>query len=410
MRIFILTFLTLSILLSGMNKSIGQDIPNPNLKINEIGETQRLKFDTLSNVELFKEGLIAHYKIDDSKIDYLSVSTTHIENLDINASEIKAFSFRLGKYDGIGLNNLVAQKGDLLYSNSKIIKIDSSDIKVLTFLKDTITNFLSINELNGISLKITESVVNVLKLRDINVMNIVLDNSVIKKNSQISGRIGGTIFLKDMEFENNAILDLRFLRSKIDGQRIALDLTSCPIDRILIDYRNFKLAFKLSDGDLINSVYETLLDNFKKNGQSESFKLLDIEYKSFKNKRKVPIIGAVWDQCNVLWWNYGYSRERVFFCTIFILIFFSIINVFLYRRLNNEIYNIENFSPLSSGKLSFFMSFKYSLTYTAIIFFKFNVSAEKLKLTNTILLMWFALIYLSGLFCTFFIINAILKI
>jgi hypothetical protein len=366
--------------------------------------------DTVPDIDVSDFLLIRQYRIDKSKTEYLSVSNTHIENFDVYDSKIKISSFRLGKYEGVGLNNLLGEKVDFFHVNSKIIKIDSSDLKTLVFLSDTVSNSLSINRLIGNELSITESTINALKVKNIDVKNIILNNTYFKKNSQISGHISGTISLKDVEFESSTILDLRFLRHKLPGRRINLDLISCPIDKILIDYRNFKLVFEIVDIDQINGVYEALLDNFKKNGQSESYRLLDIEYKSYKN-RKLPLIGIIWDKCNLLWWNYGYSRERVIWCTLLILVVFSLINIPMYRKMNKEIYNIDNFAPQAlSVQSSFLTSLKYSFIYTTIIFFKFDVSIEKLKMTNTLLLIWFAIIYFTGLFCTFFILNALLKI
>ncbi|WP_394772201.1 hypothetical protein [Mucilaginibacter sp.] len=145
--------------------------------------------------------------------------------------------------------------------------------------------------------------------------------------------------------------------------------------------------------------------------QNENHQLLDREFQSFKYRR-IWLFGPAIDWAVWAWWDYGSARERVFLCTIFLLLLFTLINFWLFERLNNEVYKLDNFKPDFRGThfaRAAIARFYYSFIYTAAVFFKVSVKFEKLKYTSPPLLAWFFFNYLVGFFCIFFIINAILK-
>ena len=166
----------------------------------------------------------------------------------------------------------------------------------------------------------------------------------------------------------------------------------------------------------------------------ESYRLLDIDCQSYKYKSD-GYYSLDWFLRN--WWNYGYNKELVIKWTLYFFLFFSFINVFTYRYLQNNVYEIKfvfyDQSQLQKvyQKLEFTRFLRqrkfiqiiwYSLVicfyiiayyiinpmiYTALLFFGVKISTDNFKKFNPLgLYVW--LIYLVGLFCVAYIFNIII--
>ena len=148
-----------------------------------------------------------------------------------------------------------------------------------------------------------------------------------------------------------------------------LNLYKSDISNLHLDYIHFRLYFpKDMPNEEKNTVYEALLNNFKSRGQMESYEKLDIEYKDFKYKGK----GKKWlSKIDAWWWNYGYSKEKVFIHAAFFLIFFTFITFLVLGFLNDEVFGMDDIKykiPLSMKKFrnvdeqSQITGVKYNLT------------------------------------------------
>lgn len=217
--------------------------------------------------------------------------------------------------------------------------------------------------------------------------------------------------------------------------RCQIWLTESDISKIKLNYEVFQLCFPPQTRyEQKISTYEKLLKKFEDDGFKESYKQLDIEYKSFKNKEEGNYF---LDFFLKKWWNYGYNKERVLYWSFGILFIFTLINIRYFDHLQNKVYkmnynfyNKEDFgvhrkrfgssydlifdSPSKLYKnfgvyLWYFISLRFinSLMYTAILFFGLKLSLENFKkFSGGTLYVWF--IYLTGLFCLGYIVNIII--
>lgn len=180
----------------------------------------------------------------------------------------------------------------------------------------------------------------------------------------------------------------------------------------------FHLKFqKNASADIYGPVYENLLAKFKKESKSDSYQRLDIEYREYRAIQGTMLDRFLsWWDCT--WWNYGYTKGRVFGWTIFFLVIFTGSNFLLWRKMqrlyaigeDNRIVDRINrrrvFSNLGNRR-----KFVYSLIYTSYIFFSIKLDFSKLKLSNSSLglIIFFFFQYLGGLICLYFILNYLLK-
>jgi hypothetical protein len=164
--------------------------------------------------------------------------------------------------------------------------------------------------------------------------------------------------------------------------------------------------------DVYTGNYESLLAKFKTEGEQDSYERVDIEYHQWRAAK-----GTAWDRIiswfEKEWWNYGYSKGRVVLWTLFFLGFFFLLNVVLWKQMQ-ELYPISqecNFIDRAEQPVLFQLQ-KYVkiFLYTAYIFFSVKIDLPKLRITNFALVAYFFFQFLAGLWCLFFIFNALLKI
>ncbi|HEC66325.1 MAG TPA: pentapeptide repeat-containing protein [bacterium] len=209
--------------------------------------------------------------------------------------------------------------------------------------------------------------------------------------------------------------------TKLDSGKTVcfIDLTGSNIEKLKLDYGKFNLYWSRSFTSRTEkrNIYERLLRKFQLDGFLESFELLSIEYAEFNytEEAKASGIPFYWHTVNWLdknWWNYGYNKEQIFRNTGFILFLFVIINLILFRYLNNNVYKLdgiwEKYSS-SNGKMGFINKFFCALAYTGTIFFGLKFNYDKIKYHNWAAVVYFYAMYISGLVCLAYLFNFVIS-
>jgi hypothetical protein len=214
--------------------------------------------------------------------------------------------------------------------------------------------------------------------------------------------------------------------------RIALE--GADINKFKINMKNFELIFpestitrltgnvdKIKDTiiayptyDQKLSIYEQVLKKLGNDGFMDSYEILDIEYRRFKDKHAggLTYVGG-WLQD--WWWDYGYAPEKVFTKTIMLWALFTVLNLFLfYRRLAEEVYAIDFLDKIPFTAAAWKRAIKKVLqvaSYTAMVFFWLKLDAAKFKKgavrQHPWLFTYLISIYVVGLVCVGFIVNII---
>jgi len=187
----------------------------------------------------------------------------------------------------------------------------------------------------------------------------------------------------EVNFTNANFTDsTRYDRKSKLNRPILISLSGSNIAKLHLDYLHFKLFLPRSIIDENASVYEAMLNNFKTNGQTESYQLLDIEYQEFKWHNSLWTRYLVW--IPEYWWNFGYDKELVFLWTFVFLVIFTSLSYFFIYDLNTKVYPVDKIPAFTywEPKLSvkkFWQRLWFSLMYTSIIFFKLSLDIKKLE-------------------------------
>ncbi len=165
-----------------------------------------------------------------------------------------------------------------------------------------------------------------------------------------------------------------------------INLTDLDIKKVAIDYSLFQLFFKDSvNVNKKSAVYVGLLDKYAKNGETENYKLVDIDYHNFQ--------GGFFSFFSKYWWNYGYSKWLIFIWCLFFIGVFSLINYLLLPKIyytypllhiNNYhhwVIRHQTFSIKNKKNLRYFTC----LIYTCILFFGIKLELNNLKFINCLL-------------------------
>ena len=197
-----------------------------------------------------------------------------------------------------------------------------------------------------------------------------------------------------------------------------LFLYNTDISRFKLDYFHFRLLLPDStitptlgirhqriSKDEKEAMYLSLLNNFKQNGQKESYKRLDIEYQQFRWRNSWRR-WFVWVPC--IWWNFGYNKEYVFIWIAGSLLLFSLINAGCLRLLNTQVY--EAIDPEKLKDLTGFRKrWWYSVQYTANIFFRLTLDQSAMRFERLGMTIYFFCIYILGVLCLGYLANFILQ-
>ncbi len=189
--------------------------------------------------------------------------------------------------------------------------------------------------------------------------------------------------------------------------KIAMNLAGADISKINLDYSQVKLYFDASatEND-INSVFLSLLKKYQKNGETENYRLVDIDYRNEE--------GGLENFLSKYWWYYGYEQWLIFIWSAALIIIFSLINVRWIGKIYYT-YSIDNITlyhkRLSKSGDKRFMRFKkylLCLLYTSVIFFGVRMSFDSIRFSRMGLVLFLLLQFIIGLICGGFIINLIL--
>ncbi len=174
--------------------------------------------------------------------------------------------------------------------------------------------------------------------------------------------------------------------------------------------KNDNKYIELSDKELVElniTTFEQILEKFKNEGQNESFKRMDIQIRNYKHDhRENDIIETISFYFGKYFWEFGYNKLRPFLWLISALVFFSIINLFLWDTMSKTyILDPENVSfniyPLKNSKrnnvykvvqelliqkgLLYLLNYKnyfWALFYTSSLFFSININSNRLHSKN----------------------------
>lgn len=210
-----------------------------------------------------------------------------------------------------------------------------------------------------------------------------------------------------------------------------INLTDASVEKFRFMYKGFRLWFPPSDTidyEKKTNVYIQLLNVQKKEGFTESYEILDKEYKKLQYTdpdgpySKHKILGYALNWINKNWWGYGFNKELIITNVILILLLFSIINSFFLSHLTTHVYRNEKIKKMIDEQKQrsllrrWFVSLPYSLFYTAIIFFSLKFDMEKLNYAENLNgwkifnLAYFVLLYLGGLVCLAYLANYVITV
>lgn len=194
-----------------------------------------------------------------------------------------------------------------------------------------------------------------------------------------------------------------------DLKKHLIFLNRMDFSKIRMDYRFFKLLFTNSSGveitnDEKEAVYEGLLKNFKDKGQTESYKLLDIEHREFELDKS--FLGR-FKWVPKYWWNYGYNKEYIFLWTLMFIVFFTIVNFFCLNYLITEVYPMSSI-PVTYKSLWWQRGW-YSFVFTSIIFLSLTLKMDRLNFRKRLGAIYLLIIYTIGIVCLAYIANFVIQ-
>jgi hypothetical protein len=201
-----------------------------------------------------------------------------------------------------------------------------------------------------------------------------------------------------------------------------INLLRTDVSKIKLDYLHFRLFFLLNTTyEEKANVYNGLLKNFRDDGFTDSYEIMDKEFKLLTYNHKIEnsnILGKIYFSClkNIdrYWWDYGYSKGMVFKWIIIFILIFTLITYFVYPRLR-EVYLINNIPCEGQLEILYknhsFLKKSYSaFLYTIILFFSLNVKLEKVKWWQPKRYVGYIfLVYLIGLVCLGYAISFVLQ-
>lgn len=249
-----------------------------------------------------------------------------------------------------------------------------------------------------------------------NFVGTLLPDTILFENN---GNIKNEINFVSADFDRSTVSN----KNRLSGKPIYIYLLNSNVAKLHLDYFHFKLLFPDStkntpfnkqhiSNDQKASIYESLLNNFKTNGQTQSYQLLDIEYQEFIWHISSWKRYLIW--VPNLWWNFGYNKEYIFGWTAFFLVIFTCFTYFFIYSLNTKIYVIDKI-PVNEAwqkKWSFKDFIKrlwFSFMYTSTVFFKLSVDIKNLEFKERRGTFYIIVVYAVGLVCIAYMANFVLQ-
>jgi len=163
--------------------------------------------------------------------------------------------------------------------------------------------------------------------------------------------------------------------------------------------------------EIQKTVFEKLLSKFKAEGKDVSYKNLDVQYICWKASHRSWVTKAV-TYINQIWWNFGYSKQRVFGWTLFFLFIFSLFNLRKWDAIH-QTYPVNaiaaGFIPKAASFKNKFKNVLLVILYTCLVFFSLKIDLKNLNTVKLRYTIAFFIEYMIGLTCLIFITGAILK-
>ncbi len=157
------------------------------------------------------------------------------------------------------------------------------------------------------------------------------------------------------------------------------------------------------------SIYEQVLKKLENDGFMDSYEIVDVQYRRFKARHRGGLSWYVADTFQDWWWNYGYSKERVFLWTIGFWLLFSFVNLWVYEKLSNSVYRIRFLDKMPVRRVMLIAL--QAMTYTSVVFFGLKMNIKDFKdgaaSEHPLLFSYLMSIYVIGLVCLGFIVNII---
>jgi len=211
----------------------------------------------------------------------------------------------------------------------------------------------------------------------------------------------------------NKTVDLTRAFPNLALRKCEINLLNTDISLIKMQYGNFHLYIPDSiasdplSKDIVSRTYEALLSNFKSNSFMDSFEQLDIEYKLWQSRYRLPL------KISYLWWRFGYAKWLVVLWTLFILVIFSLYNYTRYMALQ-RVYSIpklqwSNIKFTPNIYINTFKKYFATLLYTGLIFFRLSIDFKNMNFNPMQLVAVIIFQYSTGLICTGFLLNWILN-
>lgn len=199
---------------------------------------------------------------------------------------------------------------------------------------------------------------------------------------------------------NNSGADVRLFGTGDKSKVTVLKIENSDLTNVRFEYDEDFQLYQWPDRYKTISVYEQLMTKFAAEKRQRSYERLDIEYFRYRNNALVNFLAKIW-------WNYGYEKWYIAIWTIIALLFFTIINISFWKILSKT-YKVEPVNDIGNTT-SVILRFCKVFVFTSIIFFSLKVDFEKLSFRKTGPMLYFFAIYITGLFCLFFIVKAFLQ-
>lgn len=223
------------------------------------------------------------------------------------------------------------------------------------------------------------------------------------------------VFLSDIDFSNIKNIDRRIDLTVVNTDTIqdgiktrrGINLTNSDIAKFKIDYSLFYLQFDSSATfEYRSNVYQTLMNTFKLDGYTESYEILDKEYKEFVYVNKNAWLTSSIDK---YWWDFGYAKHYVFYWIFAFVFSFTAINFFIFPFLQNHVYRVNNIETnFRSKRWNLPLRLYYSLVYTSVLFFSLSVKLDNLKYKHPASVAYIFLIYILGIICLAYAANFVI--
>ncbi len=260
-------------------------------------------------------------------------------------------------------------------------------------------------------------------------------NSILIKNSRIDTLdLSGANFFKKFKIENSSIksLDLHHCQLPDTIYLTNLDLSDCQgvVDFRQIDFNNRYKTLILSNTDLIklaipfdrinivvsNSqtyeqaaiLYQQLLKALRDAGLTEKYEFQD---KKFQELRLLHDHHWFLNWLSKSWWDYGYSKDRIFLISLALFVFFFMCNTIFLNQLQ-KVYVPKTFVLNKAGS-SKFARFLYQLPgtflYTAFIFWGLKLELKEIKIGSWTGIILIITQYILGVICLAYLANYVLS-